>query len=122
MKKCVILVFIVVCLVCLFFCGSLFRTEILTKMHEDELINSYCNYDNYTYWIDEGYNAKIIEYGSNYAEVYYFTDFMGIYVIYLKVNGEWIPSSEHPNIIWSESGNADRLIWPYWYHIFYFVL
>ena len=75
-----------------------------------------------SYWIDDSFSAKVISHNRKGTKIYYFNENIGVLVTHSNLEKE-TPTSLHLNLDtpWSASGNADRLVWPYWYHCFYFL-
>lgn len=84
-------------------------------------IDLYQTSETLSYWIDDSFSAKIISRKQTEMKIYYYNDHMGILVVFDYCAGEWISTYSQPDIIWSSTGNADRIVWPYWYHCFYFL-
>ncbi|MBQ3183892.1 MAG: hypothetical protein IJB57_09520 [Clostridia bacterium] len=65
-------------------------------------------------------NLKILKYSGNNAKVYYFTpNGHGDVLYFTKTDGGWVNDSW--DTYCSVSGNADRIVWPYWWHCVYFL-
>ena len=61
---------------------------------------------------------KVMEYSANTAQVYYVTkNTFGNIITFTKQNNEWILIKW--KTVWSKTGSADRVIWPYWWHFIY---
>lgn len=95
---------------------SLARCEILTFIHGAEFTDLY---ETNTMLGEQEY-LKILEYSDEYAKIYYVgTDnSMGNILSFVK-NGEHWDYYRWERCVWSTSGNADGIIWPYWWHFFY---
>lgn len=94
---------------------SLIKCEILTLLHGNEFDEVY-KVD--TMLGDMEY-LKVLDYSENQARVYYVSSNYsgGDILTFIKENGGW--KYESWNTIWSRAGNADDVIWPYWWHFFY---
>ena len=108
--------------------GSLIKCEISTLAHGDEVVDAFNNTaSSASEWVS-GYEwAKIVSYSADEAQVYYINTNesaadhkYGTLVTYVKQNDVWI-QKDAVRTLWSTYGNADEVIWPYWYHIFKFV-
>ena len=84
-------------------------------------IELYQTSETLSYWIDESFSAKIISYNQTEMKIYYYSDYMGILVVFDHSDGEWISTFSQSDIMWSSTGNADRIVLPYWYHCFKFL-
>lgn len=62
---------------------------------------------------------KVLECSDNSAKVYYVSKNMsGADVLtFAKINGKW--TETRWNTIWSTTGSASEVIWPYWWHFIY---
>ncbi len=98
--------------------ASLLKCEILTCQHFDEFKDAYKQ----NTMIGEIESFKVLEYKAcKEAKVYYITEnkTMGN-VMTFAYDGSWKMVSW--DTLWSKSGNADRTIYPYWWHWVYFLL
>ena len=100
--------------------GSLIKDGILTELYGDKLanLNFYEGEEVFPYtWM------RIIDYSETEIEVYFVRDFGegasigGIGKYRCNPYGDWFYSE---SVSWSTHGTADTLIWPYWYHVFYY--
>ena len=98
---------------------SLAKCEILTLIHGNEF-STQAMYENNTMIGNMEY-IKILDYTDNYARIYYVSEdkSLGNIIEFLKIDNKWI-YSKWADSLWSTSGNADRVIWPYWWHVIYF--
>ena len=101
--------------------GSLLKDGILTMLHGDKLanLNFYEGEEGFPYtWM------RIIDYSETEIEVYFVRNvgeddsIGGIGKYRCNDHGYWFYSE---SVVWSTSGTADTLIWPYWYHIYYYL-
>ena len=62
---------------------------------------------------------KILDYSETTATVYYVSENMsgGNVLEFVKQNEEWVYSNWET--IWSKTGSASDIIWPYWWHFIY---
>ncbi|MBQ9132351.1 MAG: hypothetical protein IJX62_07775 [Clostridia bacterium] len=118
LKRNIILIILILCLSAWLI--PLTVCEILTLKYSD-CIGLYHGFESYEYWIDASFSRKILSYTHDSVEVYYFSDSAGLLVTYRLVNGEWIPTSQAPEILWSLEGNADKIVFPYWHHCIHFL-
>ncbi len=99
---------------------SLARNRILTELYGDEIANlnfyeteEVPHYD----WF------RILSYSETRIEVYFVNELEnyevgGIAIYTCNPYGNWF---HQDNVLWSTAGTADTLIWPYFYHIFYYL-
>lgn len=93
---------------------SLLACEIQTALYKD-VIDAYKCDEDCAYWVDGYSYAKVLFYTGNDAVVYYINGDIGMIVEYVKNDGDFKPI--YWDTLWSwQGGNADRVIWPYWYH------
>ncbi len=91
--------------------------EYRTEKHFDEF-SEYMNSDESPIRAE---NMKILKYSADSAEVYYYTpNSHGDVLRFTKTDGGW--SYDSWDSYWSVSGNADRIIWPFWWHCMYLLL
>lgn len=91
---------------------SLLKCEILTIMHKEEFIGL----EQQTNMLDISGNLKVLNYSSDYARIYY-VDNEGGDVIEFQKNNNW--ELTYWSTIWSDTGSASGVIWPYWWHFIY---
>lgn len=98
---------------------SLVKCEIITLIHKDEFSNQTL-YEENTMIGDMEY-IKILDYSKNYARIYYVSkgNSLGSIIGFIKSGDEW-EYSNWEDVLWSTSGNADSVIWPYWWHFIYY--
>lgn len=109
----------IICLICVWV-GSLINCELLTYKHYDEFKDAY---KQNTMLGDMEY-FKVLNYSSyDIAQVYYVSKGYAMgNVLYFKYdfdNDTWKEISWGTG--WSASGNADNVIYPYWWHFIYFM-
>lgn len=99
--------------------ASLAKCEITTLIHKDEFSNQTL-YEENTMIGDMEY-IKILDYSEACARIYYVSkgNSLGSIIGFIKNGDRW----EYNNwdVLWSTSGNADRVIWPYWWHFIYYM-
>lgn len=63
---------------------------------------------------------KILDYSNRRARVYFVSKDHSMANIFnfIKENDEWIVEG-WASTIWSQSGSASEVIWPYWWHFIY---
>ena len=61
-----------------------------------------------------------MNYSDEYAEVYYVSKHRagGNIVSFIKENNEW-KFNKWEQTVWSSTGSASDVIWPYWWHFIY---
>lgn len=103
-----------VSLIIFVWCAFLLKCEILTAMHE----KNFTRKDVIALLGDEQI-CKVIEYSENEAKVYYVSTqkTMGNLLTFIREDCVW--RIKNWNTIWSKDGNADNIIWPYWWHFIY---
>lgn len=94
---------------------SLAKCEIFTWIHGNEFAET----DKLNTILGDIEYWKVIDYSENQARVYYVSiNYSGGDILtFVKENGVWKYSNW--DTVWSTSGNADKVIWPYWWHFFY---
>jgi hypothetical protein len=96
--------------------GSLATCEFLTWMHGTEFSEEYKKNS----MLSEMEFLKVINYTRESATIYFiskgFTD--AHLLAFVKINGQW-QYDEWVKTVWSVSGTADEVIWPYWWHVVY---
>lgn len=108
---------IIIFLICTYF-GTLIKCEVLTSIHYDEFENAYKQ----NTMLGEMEDFKVLNYSSDKsARVYYISEgnSMGNVLTFEYVDGEWKEISWDTR--WSKMGNADNLVYPYWWHFKYFI-
>ena len=117
-KKVVLFVLI---LVIVAWIAQLFVCDLLTLKYASD-IDACRECEECSYWIDDTFSAKVISRNRTETKIYYFNEDMGVLVTHDNLATEE-STSLHIDLdtLWSASGNADRLVWPYWYHCFYFL-
>lgn len=95
--------------------GCLIKCEILTFCHEEEFTQAYLQNP---MLLDQEY-AKVIRYGDESARVYYVSQQhqSADLLDFKKVEGQWMMDGW--STVWSRSGSASEVIWPYWWHVIY---
>lgn len=93
------------------------KCEILTLMHGDEFLDLYSVNE----ILGKQKFLKVLEYSDNSARVYYVAkdDSMANILSFIKNGDNW-EYNKWERCVWSLSGNADDIIWPYWWHFIYF--
>ncbi len=117
MKKKVILAIVVVAiLIPIVFWGvSLLKCEVLTHRYYDVFQQAHKQ----NTMLGEMEYFKVLSCNENTAEVYYVSKGMtdANVLTFQNNNGEWQEISWET--IWSASGSAADVIWPYWWHFIY---
>lgn len=114
MRKKLIMLFI---LIPIFIWGAaLFKCEILTFKYGKEFKIIYKE----NTMLDKIDYFKVLNYTDDTARVYYVTENKGSgeVLTFEKVDGKWVYNGEWKTI-WSNTGSASEMIWPYWWHFIY---
>ena len=98
--------------------ASIVKCEVLTYQHYDEFKDAYKQ----NTMLGEMESFKVLKYEpQKEAKVYYISENKAMgNVLTFEYNGSWQMSSWDTG--WSKSGNADNLVYPYWWHWVYFLL
>lgn len=96
--------------------SALIRCEVLTIMHGSEFGEIYKEKT----MIGELDYLKVLNYSDEYAEVYYVSKHRagGNIVSFIKEKNEW-KFNKWEQTVWSSTGSASDVIWPYWWHFIY---
>ena len=116
MKKRVMLIIVVVIMIPIaFWASALIKCEILTKAHYDDFKQAYKQ----NTMLGEIEYFKVLSCNENTAKVYYVSKGMteGSVLTFKNNNGVWQKTSWET--IWSASGSASDVIYPYWWHFIY---
>ena len=102
----------------LFWCACVAKCEWLTYRHGSEFMEGYAQ----THMIDSIESLKVLKYASHHAEVYYISAGRANanVVEFQKEDGAWMMDSWRA--IWSASGSASNVIWPYFWDYLFYVL
>lgn len=94
---------------------SLAKCEILTQKYFDDFEYAYTQNS----MLGEMEYFKVLRYDGNLADVYYVSKGMtgADMLSFENINGTWKETSWHT--IWSTSGIASEVIYPYWWHFIY---
>ena len=95
---------------------ALLKCEALTILYGNEFSEIYREN---TMMGDIDY-PKVLDYSSGYARVYYISANRGAgnILLFFKENNEWRYEAWE-RTVWSDSGSASEVIWPYWWHFIY---
>ena len=105
MKKKVLLLVIILCIV-LFF--PYLKAEYLTLLHGEEFIGL----EQQTNMLNQSKYLKVLEYSSTEAKIFYVSDTGDIITFVKDENNQW--KKKEWITIWSTSGSADSFYWPYY--------
>ena len=94
---------------------SLIKCEILTAKYYDDFSDAYKQ----NTMLGEMEYFKVLRCDGKTAEVYYVEKNMstGTVLTFEKQNGAWVET--YWDCIWSDSGSASNVIYPYWWHCIY---
>lgn len=111
---CGVLVMIALCFAC--WCAALIRCEVLTYRHYDEFKEAY---KQNTMLPDTMAAFKVLDYSDASARVYYLGEGHsgGDILEFEFKDGAWQESRW--TTVWSSSGSASGVVWPYWWHCIY---
>ena len=117
MKKKVILIIILAAIIIpvAFWTSALIKCEILTHKYHDDFAQAYTQ----NTILGEMEYFKVLSCDGNVAEVYYVSRGMtdANVLTFKNNNGVWQEISWET--IWSTSGSASEVIYPYWWHFIY---
>lgn len=86
------------------------KCEIYTYLYGEQFRDGYKQ----TNMIGGTPTPKVIKYSQLYAEVYYVDEYGGDIIIFVKKEDKW--DMIYWNTIWSSTGSASNVQWPYiWY-------
>ena len=117
MKKIIKIIFIII-IVCFFVIWGLAiaKCEILTHQHGKEFNTIYKE----NTMMGEIDYLKVLDYSETSARVYYVSKNKtgGDILIFSKKDGIWV-YERWERTVWSKTGSASDIIWPYWWHFIY---
>ena len=95
---------------------SLGKCEIITLMHGEEFSEAYKE----NTMMGEQKYLKVLEYSDSQARVYYVgkDNSTGNILRFVKKENKW-KYDKWERCVWSKSGSASEVIWPYWWHFIY---
>ena len=94
---------------------SLLRCEILTNQYHDEFSEAYKS----NTMIGNVEYFKVLSCDGETADVYYISEGGANVLNFELQDGVW--AETHWDTVWSRSGSADGIVWPYWWHNIHFV-
>lgn len=114
-KKLLFLIVPILVIPILIWVSSLIKIEILTQKYYDDFESAYTQ----NTMLGEMEYFKVLSCDGNIAKVYYVSeDMSGGDVLTSKyTNGEWEQTSWET--VWSATGSASDVIYPYWWHFIY---
>ena len=114
-KKLLSLMIAILAILALIWISSLIKCEILTQKYHDDFKQAYAQ----NTMLGEMEYFKVLSCDGNTARVYYVgKDMSGADVLTFKyTDGVW--QQILWECIWSTSGNASEVIYPYWWHFIY---
>lgn len=117
MKKKVILIIVIIAIMIpvAFWTSALIKCEILTHRYHDDFTQAYTQ----NTMLGEMEYFKVLSCDGNTAEVYYVSKGMtdANVLLFKYTDGVWQEISW--KTIWSTSGSASEVIYPYWWHFIY---
>ncbi len=115
-----IIICIIICIVLtplIIWVGSLIKCEMLTSANYDKFCDAYKKNP----MLGDMEYFKVLSCNDNNAKVYYVSkDYKGADVLTFEYNSEadlWEEVSW--NTVWSSTGSASDVIYPYWWHFIY---
>ena len=110
-----IVVSLMIAILLLIWVGALLKCEILTAMYHDDFSDAYKG----NTMLGEMEYFKVLRCNGETAQVYYVGKNMsgGNVLTFEKQNGIWVET--YWDVIWSDSGSASDVIYPYWWHFIY---
>lgn len=115
MKRILLILIAVVLAATIIWASSLIRCEVLTKIYSDDFKNAYKQNP----MLGEMEYFKVLTCDGKTAEVYYVSKGMtnGDVLSFENHNGAWVETSW--DTIWSDTGSASGVIYPYWWDFIY---
>ncbi len=92
---------------------SLVECEILTDKYNDDFEYAYQSNSMISNDVE---HFKVLECDGINAKVYYYSEKSGNVLVFEKQNGKWIEKDWE--VIWSQTGSASGVVWPYIWQIF----
>lgn len=108
MKKCAVILSACVIIVSLVWGISLVKCEILTDKYSDDFKNAYQSNSMISNDVE---SFKVLECDDESAKVYYYSEKSGNVLTFEKQNGKWVEKDWE--VIWSQTGSASGVVWPY---------
>lgn len=96
--------------------AALLRCEILTGRYHDDFAEAYKS----NKMIGDMDFFKVISCDGEEAEVYYVSANGAALLKFEMQDGAWVETAW--DTIWSKSGSADGIVWPYWWHVITYCL
>lgn len=95
--------------------AALMKCEVLTLLHREEFETIYRE----NTMLGEIDYLKVLEYSEEYARVYYVSEnrSAGDILSFVKQGDKW--KYDYWETVWSATGSASEVIWPYWWHFIY---
>lgn len=121
-KKILIILIIIPTILLLYWIFSIIKCEVLTCKYKN-VINDPTNVADVHETIGEYNFAKVISSSKNEIRVYYIEKDYSYAntIIYRKTGNQWRVYSWDKCVWSSVGGSADDTVWPYWWHVFYFL-
>jgi len=115
MKRILLILIAVVLVVTVIWASSVIKCEVLTQIYSEDFENAYTQNP----MLGEMEYFKVLTCDGKTAEVYYVSKGMrsGDVLSFEIHNGTWVETSW--NTIWSDTGSASEVIYPYWWHFIY---
>lgn len=118
MKKTKILICLPIIVFIIIWGIALAKCEILTLLHGDVFSDPDLYAENTS--IGDMEYIKVLNFSDDRAEIYYVSEnhSLGCIISFVKKDDIW-QYYKWEDTLWSADGNADKVIFPYWWHIFY---
>lgn len=96
--------------------AALLRCEILTGRYHDDFAEAYKS----NKMIGDMDYFKVLSCDGENAEVYYVSALGAALLEFELQDGAWVETAW--DMVWSKSGSADGIVWPYWWHVITYCL
>ena len=115
MKRILLILIAVILVATVIWASSLIKCEVLTHKYFVEFENAYSQ----NTMLGEMEYFKVLSCDGKTAEVYYVSTGMtdANVLSFKNIDGTWVVTSW--DTIWSDSGSASEVIYPYWWHFIY---
>lgn len=114
MKTYMRIILIIILIFLIIWVFSLAKSEIYSHIHSAEFFGLD---ESSTNMLNKSENVKVLEYTEKYSKVYYYNRAGGSVLEFTKKNNGWKMLSW--NTVWSDTGSASNIVWPYWWHFIY---
>ena len=100
---------------CIVWLGAIIRCEYLTNRYYDDFADAW----RVNTMLGEMEYFKVLSCNGEWADVYYVgKDYSsGDLMTFCREEGQWAEAGW--DTVWSDTGSASEVIWPYWWHFIY---